>query len=235
MFWPACHGSDVLRIGNCSGFYGDRATAMHEMLTGGPLDVLTGDYLAELTMLILARDRARDETLGYAKTFLRQLEHSLGTALENGVTLVANAGGLNPAGLAAAVRRLAESLGLDVAVAHVEGDDLRARSAELGFGEPLAANAYLGAFGIAECIRSGAQVVVTGRVTDASLVVGPAIAHFGWSPSDHRRAGRRGRRRAHPRMRAAGHRRQLRLLRRDPRRAAIRVSRSPNCTRTGRR
>ncbi len=83
------------------------------------------------------------------------------------------------------MRRLAESLGLDVAVAHVEGDDLRARSAELGFGEPLAANAYLGAFGIAECIRSGAQVVVTGRVTDASLVVGPAIAHFGWSPSDY--------------------------------------------------
>jgi hypothetical protein len=175
----------VLRIGNCSGFYGDRAAAMHEMLTGGPLDVLTGDYLAELTMLILARDRARDETLGYAKTFLRQLENSLGTALENGVTIVANAGGLNPAGLAAAVRRLAESLGLDVNVAHVEGDDLRTRCAEFGLGEPLAANAYLGAFGIAECIRSGAQVVVTGRVTDASLVVGPAIAHFGWTPSDY--------------------------------------------------
>ncbi len=175
----------MLRIGNCSGFYGDRAVAMHEMLTGGPLDVLTGDYLAELTMLILARDRARDENLGYAKTFLRQLENSLGTALENGVTIVANAGGLNPAGLAAAVRRLAESLGLDIAVAHVEGDDLRARSSEFAFGEPLAANAYLGAFGIAECLRSGAQVVVTGRVTDASLVVGPAIAHFGWTPSDY--------------------------------------------------
>jgi hypothetical protein len=174
----------VLRIGNCSGFYGDRATAMHEMLTGGPLDVLTGDYLAELTMLILARDRARAETLGYAKTFLRQLETSLGTALERGVMIVANAGGLNPAGLAAAVRRLADSLGLDVSVAHVEGDDLRARAAEFALGEPLAANAYLGAFGIAECIRSGAQIVVTGRVTDASLVVGPAIAHFGWTPSD---------------------------------------------------
>ena len=99
----------MLRIGNCSGFYGDRAAAMHEMLTGGPLDVLTGDYLAELTMLILARDRARDETLGYAKTFLRQLETGLGEALERGVTLVANAGGLNPAGLAAAIRRLADS------------------------------------------------------------------------------------------------------------------------------
>jgi len=175
----------VLRIGNCSGFYGDRAHAMHEMLTGGELDVLTGDYLAELTMLILARDRARDATLGYAKTFLRQLEISLGTALERGVTLVANAGGLNPAGLAAAVRRLADSLGIDVAVAHVEGDDLRERAAEFALGEPLAANAYLGAFGIAECIRSGAQVVVTGRVTDASLVVGPAIAHYGWTPTDY--------------------------------------------------
>ncbi|HEY8302926.1 MAG TPA: acyclic terpene utilization AtuA family protein [Jatrophihabitans sp.] len=174
----------MLRIGNCSGFYGDRAAAMHEMLTGGPLDVLTGDYLAELTMLILARDRARDQTLGYAKTFLRQLETGLGAALERGVTLVANAGGLNPAGLAAAIRRLADSLGLDVAVAHVEGDDLRERAGELALGEPLAANAYLGAFGIAECLRSGAQVVVTGRVTDASLVVGPAIAHFGWTPDD---------------------------------------------------
>ncbi|HZZ97130.1 MAG TPA: acyclic terpene utilization AtuA family protein [Jatrophihabitantaceae bacterium] len=176
--------ADVLRIGNCSGFYGDRASAMHDMLTGGPLDVLTGDYLAELTMLILARDRLRDDTLGYAKTFLRQLENSLGTALERGVRVVANAGGLNPGGLAAAVRRLAEELGLDVTVAHVEGDDLRPRAAELGLGEPLAANAYLGAFGIAECLRSGAQVVVTGRVTDASLVVGPAIAHFGWTPAD---------------------------------------------------
>jgi hypothetical protein len=176
--------ADVVRIGNCSGFYGDRATAMHDMLTGGELDVLTGDYLAELTMLILARDRAREESLGYAKTFLRQLETSLGTAIDRGVTIVANAGGLNPAGLAAAVRRLAEQLGLDVNVAHVEGDDLRERAGEFALGEPLAANAYLGAFGIAECLRSGAQVVVTGRVTDASLVVGPGIARFGWTHDD---------------------------------------------------
>ena len=98
---------------------------MHEMLTGGELDVLTGDYLAELTMLILGRDRLKDANLGYAKTFLRQLETNLGTALEKGVKIVANAGGLNPAGLAAAVRVLADRLGLDVNVAHVEGDDLR--------------------------------------------------------------------------------------------------------------
>ena len=116
--------SPAVRIGNCSGFYGDRLAAMHEMLAGGELDYLTGDYLAELTMLILARDRAKNPDLGYAKTFLRQLEQSLGLALDKGVKIVANAGGLNPAGLAAAVRALAEKLGLTVNVAHVEGDDL---------------------------------------------------------------------------------------------------------------
>jgi hypothetical protein len=173
-----------IRIGNCSGFYGDRFAAMREMLDGGELDVLTGDYLAELTMLILGRDRLKDARLGYAKTFLRQLEGCLGTALERGVKIVANAGGLNPAGLAAAVRVLAEELGLDVAVAHVEGDDLRERAESLGLGTPLAANAYLGAFGIAECLRAGADVVITGRVTDASLVVGPAAARFGWGHAD---------------------------------------------------
>jgi hypothetical protein len=174
-----------LRIANASGFYGDRASAMHEMLTGGDIDVLTGDYLAELTMLILGRDRLKDANLGYAKTFLRHLEASLGPALDKGVKIVTNAGGLNPRALAAAVRVLADNLGLDVAVAHVEGDDLRGRAAELGLGEPLAANAYLGAWGIADCLASGADIVVTGRVTDASLVVGPAAAHFGWSRTDY--------------------------------------------------
>ncbi len=176
---------DPVRIGNCSGFYGDRLAAMREMLTGGDLDYLTGDYLAELTMLILARDRAKSPERGYAKTFLRQLEDCLGTALDQGVRIVANAGGLNPAGLAAAVRSLAERLGLDVNVGHVEGDDLVGRAAELGFGTPLAANAYLGAWGIVDCLKSGADVVVTGRVTDASVVVGPAAAHFGWAPTDY--------------------------------------------------
>ncbi len=126
--------SSAVRIGNCSGFYGDRHAAMREMLTGGDLDYLTGDYLAELTMLILARDRAKSPDRGYAKTFLTQLEECLGTALDKGVRIVANAGGLNPAGLAAAVRALAERLGLDAKVAHVEGDDLVARAGELGFG-----------------------------------------------------------------------------------------------------
>ena len=174
-----------VRIGNCSGFYGDRLAAMREMLTGGDLDYLTGDYLAELTMLILARDRAKSPERGYAKTFLRQLEDCLGLALDKGVRIVANAGGLNPAGLAGAVRALADRLGLTVNVAHVEGDDVVGRSEELGFGSVLAANAYLGAWGIAECLRGGADVVVTGRVTDASVIVGPAAAHFGWEPTNY--------------------------------------------------
>jgi hypothetical protein len=154
---------------------------MREMLEGGDLDVVTGDYLAELTMLILGRDRLRDPGLGYARTFLRQLEDCLGLALDKGVAIVANAGGLNPAGLAAAVRELAARLGLDPKIGYVHGDDLLPRAGELGYGEPVAANAYLGGWGIAACLHAGADVVVTGRVTDASLVVGPAAAHFGWA------------------------------------------------------
>ncbi|MEV5766193.1 acyclic terpene utilization AtuA family protein [Micromonospora sp. NPDC052213] len=169
--------SDVLRVGNASGFYGDRFSAWREMLDGGELDVLTGDYLAELTMLILGRDRLRDPSLGYAKTFLRQLEGCLGTALDRGVRIVTNAGGLNPAGLAAAIGSLADRLGRTVRVGHVEGDTLPRPDA-------LTANAYLGAYGIAACLDGGADVVVTGRVTDASLVVGPAIARFGWGRDD---------------------------------------------------
>lgn len=168
-----------LRVGNASGFYGDRFDAVREMLTGGPLDVLTGDYLAELTMLILGRSRLKDPGRGYATTFLRQLEEGLGLAHERGVKIVTNAGGLNPAGLADAVRELAEKAGVPVRVAHVEGDSLPVPD---GF---LTANAYLGGAGIAACLRAGADVVVTGRVTDAALVTGPAAAHFGWGPEDH--------------------------------------------------
>lgn len=167
------------RIGNASGFYGDRFDAVREMLEGGPLDVLTGDYLAELTMLILGRDLMKDPTKGYAKTFLRQLEGSLGTAVDRGVKIVTNAGGLNPAGLAAAIGELADRLGVAVSVAHVEGDDVRDR-----FDGFLTANAYLGCWGIVEALNAGADIVVTGRVTDASLVVGPAAAHYGWARDD---------------------------------------------------
>ncbi|MBF6241627.1 DUF1446 domain-containing protein [Nocardia otitidiscaviarum] len=175
---------ELIRIGNCSGFYGDRLSAMREMLEGGELDVLTGDYLAELTMLILGRDRMKDANLGYAKTFVKQLKDCLGLALEKGVKIVTNAGGLNPAGLAQAIDALAREQGLDAKVAYVTGDDLLPRAAELGLGTPLTVNAYLGAWGIAECLTAGADVVVTGRVTDAALVVGPAAAHFGWGRAD---------------------------------------------------
>ena len=142
-----------IRVGNCSGFYGDRLSAMREMLEGGPLDVLTGDYLAELTMLILGRDQLKDPTLGYARTFVRQLEDCLGLALERGVRIVANAGGLNPRGLAERVAEVAKGLGLSPAVAYVSGDDLRSRIDDHGlvdarFGRPLTANAWLE---IAQC------------------------------------------------------------------------------------
>jgi hypothetical protein len=174
-----------VRIGNCSGFYGDRLSAMREMLEGGELDYLTGDYLAELTMLILGKDQLRDPSLGYARTFLTQVSDCLGLALDRGVRLVANAGGLNPSGLAARLRETADALGLSPRIAWVDGDNLAPRAAELGLDNALTANAYLGAFGIARALEEGADIVVTGRVTDASLVVGPAIAHHGWSRTSY--------------------------------------------------
>ena len=160
----------MIRIGNCSGFYGDRLSAMREMLEGGDLDVLTGDYLAELTMLILARDRDEDPGIGYALTFLAQLRDCLRLALDRKVRIVTNAGGVNPSALVAAIRQVAADQGLSPAVALVRGD-------ELGPGD----HAYLGAFGIARAMA--ADIVVTGRVTDASLVIGPAIARYGWGRS----------------------------------------------------
>ncbi len=193
---------EVLRIANCSGFFGDRLAAPRELLEGGPIDVLTGDYLAELTMLILWKSRQRDPSLGFARTFYRQMEDVLGTCVDRGVKVVANAGGLNPAGLAHALRELAAKLGVDAKVAHVEGDDILDRLASLqaagdplahldtgrplaqAGSEPVSANAYLGGFGIAEALAGGADVVVTGRVTDASLVVGPAAWRFGWARTD---------------------------------------------------
>ena len=194
-----------LIVANCSGFYGDRLGAMKEQLSAGPVDVLTGDYLAELTMLILGRQLAKDPGAGYARTFVQQLEECLAEALDRGVRIVSNAGGLNPAGLAAAVREIADRQGLKVRVATVAGDDLVGAWPELiatgrvvgGETPPeadragpavstdaLTANAYLGSRGIVRALDAGAQVVVTGRVTDASLVVGPAAWHHGWSAAD---------------------------------------------------
>ena len=182
--------ADPIRIGNCSGFYGDRLSAMREMLEGAGhgsgLDVLTGDYLAELTMLILGRDQLKDPSLGYARTFVSQLEDCLGLALEKGVRIVSNAGGLNPAGLADRIREVARGLGLDPTVAYVDGDDVRSVAPRHGWSAgALTANAYLGGFGIAAALAGGADVVVTGRVTDASLVVGPAVWWHGWSQTSY--------------------------------------------------
>ena len=189
-----------LRIANCSGFYGDRLAAAREMVEGGPIDVLCGDYLAELTMLILWKARERTGA-GYATTFLKQMEQVLGTCLDRGIRVVSNAGGLDPAGMAAALRELAQRLGLDARIAHVEGDDLLPRLGELRAAgvtldhletgmplseevHPVSANAYLGAWGIVEGLRGGADVVVCPRVTDASLAVGPAAWWHGWERTD---------------------------------------------------
>ena len=196
----ALPGPAVLRVANCSGFFGDRLSAAREMVEGGPIDVLTGDWLAELTMYILHKTRERSG--GYARTFLRQMEEVLPTCLERGITVVSNAGGLQPEALAAAVGELARRQGLDVRVASVSGDDITPRLHELraagedfvnlDTGEPLpvgtpvvTANAYLRARPIADALAAGAQVVVTGRITDAALVVGPALHAFGWDDGDH--------------------------------------------------
>jgi Acyclic terpene utilisation family protein AtuA len=190
---------DPVRIANFSGFYGDRRGAARELLDGPDrIDVLTGDYLAELTMLILWKAQQKDPSAGYATTFLDELSGILADCLDRGVKIVANAGGLNPRGLAARVGDLAARLGVEPKVAVVEGDDIRDRIDDLvargvtfdhlDTGQPLraapakpvTANAYLGGWGIAAALSHGADIVVTGRVTDASLVVGPAAWWHGW-------------------------------------------------------
>ena len=188
-----------LRIANCSGFYGDRIAAAKEMVEGGPIDVLTGDWLAELTMLILAKTRAGGRG-GYARTFVTQMEQVMGTCLDKGIKVVSNAGGLDPAGCADAVREVAAKLGLHPRVAYVAGDDLLSRIGELqAAGHPLknldtgedygdraavTANAYLGGWGITHALNEGADIVITGRVTDAAVVVGPSAWKFGWKRND---------------------------------------------------
>jgi Acyclic terpene utilisation family protein AtuA len=188
-----------VRIANCSGFYGDRLAAAAEMVAGGPIDVLTGDWLAELTMGLLARQRQRDPDGGYPATFLTQLREVLATCLDRGVRIVANAGGVNVDGCARAVEALAAELGRPCRVARVVGDDVTALVAarrdggwvapHLDTGEPVPgtpvlAHAYLGGWGIAAALEAGADVVVTGRVTDAALVLGPAAWRYGWARDD---------------------------------------------------
>ena len=126
---PTADGA--IRVANCSGFYGDRLAAAREQVEGGDIDYLTGDWLAELTMLILARTRAGGRSGGWARTFLTQMEQVMGTCLDKGIRVVSNAGGLDPAGCAAAVAELATKLGLSPRIAYVAGDDLMSRLGEL--------------------------------------------------------------------------------------------------------
>jgi Acyclic terpene utilisation family protein AtuA len=196
-------GQRPIRIGNCSGFYGDRASAMADMAKAGGIDVLTGDYLAEVTMLILGKARAKDNTKGYAATFLQHLDAALDHLVANGIRLVVNSGGLNPAGLADATRESIARRGYDLRVSHIDGDDVFGRLdalqqsghslPHLTSGEPLSswphqpltANAYLGAFGIARALENGADIVITGRVADASLVVGAAAWWWNWTRGNY--------------------------------------------------
>jgi hypothetical protein len=193
--------TEPIRIANCSGFYGDRLSAAAEMVNDGPIDVLTGDWLAELTMLILARTQAKRPGGGYARSFVTQMEQVMGTCLDRGIRVVSNAGGLDPASCAEAVAEVADRLGLTPTIAYVSGDNLLPRLDELvtagvdlahfETGEPvgdttrfITANAYLGCWGIVDALDRGADIVVTGRVTDAAVVCGPAAWHHGWARDD---------------------------------------------------
>ena len=193
--------SGPIRIANCSGFYGDRLSAANEMVEGGPIDVLTGDWLAELTMLILAKNRVRDPGAGYARTFVTQMEQVMGTCLDRGIKVVSNAGGLDPDGCAEAVAAVADKLGLSPSIAYVSGDNILSRLDELvaagvdlahfATGEPvgdisrfISANAYFGCWGIVDALNKGADIVVTGRTTDAAVVCGPAAWHHQWARDD---------------------------------------------------
>ena len=199
---PHCTAGDTLIIANCSGFFGDRLSAAEEMIRGGPIHVLTGDYLAELTMAILFQKKLKAPDAGYVPTFLKQMEAVMGACLEKGIRVVSNAGGLNPEGMVRALTGLAEKLGLTPKIAYIDGDDLMPRMAALqeagetfthidkGIGladagaVPITANAYLGGWGIAEALERGADIVVCGRVADAALAAGPAAWHFGWERTD---------------------------------------------------
>ena len=199
---------DPILIANCSGFYGDQIDAAQRMVEGGPIDALTGDWLAELTMLILARTRAKRPGGGFARTFVTQMEQVMGTCLDRGIKVVSNAGGLDPDHCAEAVAEVAAKLGLNPNIAYVAGDNVLDRLGDLSEGghpivdfetgdpipigdddsndntEFISANAYLGCWGIVEALEMGADIVVTGRTTDAAIVCGPAAWHHGWQRHD---------------------------------------------------
>ncbi len=196
--------SEVIKIANCSGFYGDNLSIAKKMVEGGPIDVLTGDYLAELTMTILYNQKMkRGENQGYVGTFLKQFRDVAKLCNDQKIKIVSNAGGLNPASMATEVENIIKELNLDLKVAYIDGDDLMPRLDELSSSgeklknidknndlfsyekKPLTANAYLGAWGIKEALDNGADVVICPRVTDAAVVIGPAAWKFNWSRNDY--------------------------------------------------
>ncbi|MBU2514342.1 DUF1446 domain-containing protein [bacterium] len=193
---------DKLIIANASGFLGDRFTAAKEMVQGGPIDFLTGDYLAELTMAILFRKILKSPDGGYASTFLRQMEGVMGECLDKNIRVVTNAGGLNPKSLAEKLEEMAKLLGVSPKIAYIEGDNLMGRIPELqekgetfthldkgialkdASAHPISANAYLGGWGIVSALEQGADIVVGGRLADAAVVMGPAAWKFNWKRDD---------------------------------------------------
>jgi hypothetical protein len=192
----------MIRIANGQGFWGDSIDAPIEQVMRGPIDYLTLDYLAEVTMSILQKQRARDPEAGYARDFVEMIGRVLPALVEKKVRVIANAGGLNPLACRRAVLAIAERQGVRVRVAAVTGDDISGRLDDLmsrgipflnmDTGAPLStirdsvlsANAYLGGFPIAEALRGGAQIVIAGRCADAALALGPMIHEFGWGPAD---------------------------------------------------
>ncbi len=193
---------DTVRIGNAGGYWGDDPQAMERQLDGGELDYITSDFLAEVTMGILMKEKLRDGRLGYVHDFLDQLEPLLGALARRGVRIVTNAGGLAPGTLAEKIAQAVRRRGLALTVACVEGDDLtgrvdelypdQERFANLETGEELAAvrerllsaNAYFGIPGILDALRGGAHIVITGRVGDPAVALAPMVHELGWALDD---------------------------------------------------
>ena len=195
---------DCIKIANCSGFYGDKLSAAKDLVDGGPIDVLTGDYLAELTMAILfGQKMQRGEDKGYVGTFLKQINQIAKSCKEKNIKIVSNAGGLNPKSMAIEIEKILKEQSIDMKVAYIDGDDLMPTISNLkksgeefknidkgkkldesGY-SPLTANAYLGAWGIKEALDKGADIVVCPRVTDAALVIGPAAWKFNWKRDNY--------------------------------------------------
>jgi hypothetical protein len=175
----------MVRIGGASGFWGDSSVAAPQLVRRGNIDYLTFDYLAEITMSILARARAKDPSAGWATDFVDiALADLLPEIAARGIRVLANAGGMNPRGCAAALAKRAEAAGVDLRIAFVEGDDVLPLAKERVPKRLLSANAYLGAFPIAAALDAGAQIVITGRCVDSALPLGALIHEFGWQRDD---------------------------------------------------